>query len=304
MGGVQREKPDSVRMAWQGNLGLVSKSPLDFQRRAGNRGFKKEGDEWRMAGNGLTWFRKIIAPARDWIRSRLAPGRWRRRNRQNHTRMGNFFVADRVSVGKGTYGTLTVHNNNPKARLVIGNYCSIADEVSFLVANEHNGKAVSTYPFPFFLDRYCEMGFRGDIVVGDDVWIGYRATILSGVTIGQGAMIAAGAVVTRDVPPYAVVGGVPAKVIRYRFTEPVIGELLRLDYGALEEKMIREHRGELGENLDRMTAEEIRKKLSWFPKKEDGAREPEEVWGVEETRAVKETETAEGAKAEEGKEKQ
>ena len=220
-----------------------------------------------MSRNGWTGVKRLVAPVRDRIRARLAPGRWRRRNRHNHTRAGNFFVADWVSVGKGSYGVLTVHNNNPKYRLAIGNYCSIADEVSFLVANEHNARAVSTYPFPFFLDRYCEMGSKGDIIVGDDVWIGYRATILSGVTIGQGAMIAAGSVVTKDVPPYAVVGGVPARVIRYRFSQPVMDFLMTLDYGKLDEKMIREHREMLAGDLDGMTAEEIREKLAWFPKK-------------------------------------
>ena len=210
---------------------------------------------------------KIIGPARDRIRSRMAPGKWRRRNRHNHTRMGNFFVADRVSVGRGTYGTLTVHNNSPEYRLTIGNYCSIADEVSFLVANEHNSRALSTYPFPFFLDRYCEMGSRGDITVGDDVWIGYRAVILSGVTIGQGAMIAAGAVVTRDVPPYAVVGGVPAKVIRYRFAPDVIEYLMTLDYEKLDEGMIRAHRDELGKEIEGLSLKEIQERFGWFPKK-------------------------------------
>ena len=82
---------------------------------------------------------------------------------------------------------------------------------------------------------------KGDIIVADDVWIGYRATILSGVHIGQGAVIAAGAVVTKDVPPYAIVGGVPARVIKYRFPEEMVGELMRIDYSKLTEEMVREH---------------------------------------------------------------
>lgn len=81
---------------------------------------------------------------------------------------------------------------------------------------------VSTYPFKRKLFHGGEEAVsKGDIIVGDDVWVGYGATILSGVHIGQGAVIAAGAVVNKDVPPYAIVGGIPAKVIKYRFSESV-----------------------------------------------------------------------------------
>ena len=79
---------------------------------------------------------------------------------------------------------------------------------------------------------------KGDIVVADDVWIGNRAMIMSGVHIGQGAVIAAGAVVTKDVPPYAVVGGVPACVIKYRFSEKVIKELVKIDYSKLDKRVV------------------------------------------------------------------
>lgn len=82
---------------------------------------------------------------------------------------------------------------------------------------------------------------KGDIIVNDDVWIGDSALILSGVEIGQGAVIAAGAVVTEDVPPYAVVGGVPARVIKYRFTDEVIKELVKIDYDKVDRKFIELH---------------------------------------------------------------
>ena len=80
------------------------------------------------------------------------------------------------------------------------------------------------------LNQPLEGVSKGDIVVGDDVWFGFRSTIMSGVHIGQGAIIAAGAVVTKDVPPYAIVGGVPAKIIRYRFANEVISELMKVDF--------------------------------------------------------------------------
>ncbi len=102
---------------------------------------------------------------------------------------------------------------------------------------------------------------KGDIIVDDDVWIGYGATILSGVHIGQGAVVAAGAVVSKDVPPYAIVGGVPAKVIKYRFNQEMIHELLNVDYSKLTKKMVEEHVGDLYKPLT--DAEQ----LNWMPKK-------------------------------------
>ena len=108
---------------------------------------------------------------------------------------------------------------------------------------------------------------RGDIVVGDDVWIGFGAAILSGVHIGQGAVIGAGAVVTKDVPPYCVVGGNPAKTIRYRFEEPVMEYLKTLDYGKLTDELVREHMEDLYLKIDGMSLEEVTERYAWFPKK-------------------------------------
>lgn len=145
---------------------------------------------------------------------------WRKENHQNFTEMGNrMFDRSKVSVGYGTYGTINVIQFDKEcANIKIGDFCSIAPEVSFVVDGEHPYHYVSTYPFKQRLlkdkDTSCS---KGNIILENDVWIGYRATILSGVHIGQGAIIAAGAVVVNDVPPYAIVGGVPAKVIKYRF---------------------------------------------------------------------------------------
>lgn len=91
------------------------------------------------------------------------------------------------------------------------------------------------------LKKEGETQAKGNIIVNDDVWIGDSALILSGVEIGQGAVIAAGAVVTEDVPPYAIVGGVPARVIKYRFTDDVIKELVKIDYAKVDRKFIELH---------------------------------------------------------------
>lgn len=163
--------------------------------------------------------------------------KWKKLNSHNYTEMGSrMYNFKRVSVGNGTYGTINViqFDNNSNGNLKIGNYCSIASDVSFVIDGEHNYKFISTYPFrQRYLGGKDVSESKGDIVIGDDVWIGYRATILSGVTIGQGAIIAAGAVVVSDVPPYAIVGGVPAKVISKRFEDDVIEEMMKLDYSAL-----------------------------------------------------------------------
>ena len=122
-------------------------------------------------------------------------------------------------------------------RLTIGKFCSIACGAKFLFNSaNHTLSSLSTYPFPLFFDEWGleksrvtdAWDNRGDIVVGNDVWIGYEAVILSGVTIGDGAVIGARAVVTRDVPPYTIVGGVPAKPIRPRFDPETIRRLEQL----------------------------------------------------------------------------
>lgn len=121
-------------------------------------------------------------------------------------------------------------------RLVIGKFCSIACGAKFLFNSaNHCLGSLSTYPFPLFGDEWGHgmhpkeaWDQRGDIVIGNDVWIGYEAVVLSGVTIGDGAIVAARAVVTKDVPPYAIVGGVPARILRRRFSEDVTAKLLHM----------------------------------------------------------------------------
>jgi virginiamycin A acetyltransferase len=121
-------------------------------------------------------------------------------------------------------------------RLIIGRFCSIACGAKFIMNGaNHRLDAFSTYPFPVLAEAWHDTTpveeawtNKGDILIGNDVWIGFEAIILAGVTIGDGAVIGARAVVTKDVPPYAIVGGVPAKVIRKRFDDVIIERLLEL----------------------------------------------------------------------------
>lgn len=127
--------------------------------------------------------------------------------------------------------------NNDK--LVIGKFCSIGCGAKFLFNSaNHKLSSLSTYPFPLFFEEWGlepknvtdSWDNKGNIVIGNDVWIGYEAVILAGVTIGDGAIIGARAVVTKDVPPYTIVGGVPAKEIRKRFSEDDIDNLLKIKW--------------------------------------------------------------------------
>lgn len=122
-------------------------------------------------------------------------------------------------------------------RLKIGKFCSIACGAKFLfTSGNHSLRSLSTYTFPIFFEEWgldakdiCSAwDNKGDIVIGNDVWIGYEALILSGVTVGDGAIIGSRAVMTKDVPPYTIVGGVPAKPIRRRFDGAVIERLEKL----------------------------------------------------------------------------
>ena len=139
-----------------------------------------------------------------------------------------------------------VLNWGEKERLVIGSYCSIAQEVMFILNADHYTDHVSTFPFRVnCLGDYKEGTSKGDIIIEDDVWIGYRAIIMSGVHIGQGAVVAAGAVVTKDVPAYAIVGGTPAKIIKYRFEEKIVDYLKQIDYEKLDIEFIKKYEEEM-----------------------------------------------------------
>lgn len=148
----------------------------------------------------------------------------------------NDFVADPLLFEKNN---VLYHYSIHREKLIIGKFCSIACGTKFMFnCANHTLKSLSTYTFPLFYEEWeleksnitTAWDNKGDIVIGNDVWIGYEAVIMAGVHIGDGAIIAARAVVTKDVPPYTIVGGTPAKEIRKRFDAEVIQQLLMLKW--------------------------------------------------------------------------
>lgn len=189
---------------------------------------------------------------------------WRMKNSHNDTRLlGDPLNADIASVGSKTYGRIFISGYGGRGAVTIGSYCSIAPQVTFVTGNEHALDRISTFPFLVKAIGSCksESISKGGIVVEDDVWIGFGATILDGVHVGQGAVIAAGAVVAKDVPPYAIVGGVPAQVIKYRFDSELIDALLAVDYSQLTDDLVRGNISALYSQLENPD------QLDWMPKK-------------------------------------
>ena len=154
---------------------------------------------------------------------------------------------DIVSVGANTYIGCPVKIFNAETR--IGKFCSIAWDVN-IGTTHHPTNWLTTHIFPYSrrpdlydikLDdnQILQYNYVEPVYIGNDVWIGCDVTILDGITIGDGAIVGAGSIVTKDIPPYAIVGGAPAKIIRYRFDEQTIKDLLLLKWWDLDEENIK-----------------------------------------------------------------
>lgn len=163
--------------------------------------------------------------------------------------MYNDFVNDPTQFEKNN---VLYHYPINHDRLTIGKFCSIACGAKFIFNSaNHTLSSLSTYPFPLFFEEWGLMreeitdswDNKGDIVIGNDVWIGYETVIMAGVTIGDGAIVGTRAVVTKDVPPYAIVGGVPARMIRKRFPDEIISELLEIRWWDWPRERIAENIG-------------------------------------------------------------
>jgi len=160
--------------------------------------------------------------------------KWRSCNSHNQTVPGAVFPIELVKAGAYTYGIINLIHfdpNNTKYQLVIGNFVSIAPNVNFLLCENHQTSTFATFPLKSVFDDivfYKDAECKGSIIIEDEVWIGFGVTILSGVTIGKGAIVATGAVVTSSIPPYTVAAGIPAKIIRHRFSEEITSCMISL----------------------------------------------------------------------------
>lgn len=150
-----------------------------------------------------------------------------------------------MSFGKYTYGTPETLCEHDNARLQIGNFCSIAKNIKIYLGGNHRTDYVTTFPFGHIhkqvfnnFDGRGHPSTRGDVIIGNDVWIGDNVTIMSGVTIGDGAVIANKSHVVKNVEPYSLVGGNPAKLIKYRFTAEQIEKLLEIKWWYWDDEKI------------------------------------------------------------------
>lgn len=167
------------------------------------------------------------------IKLKLFQKKWRKLNAHNSTYIAYFMPIHLIKVGNFSYGKISARFFNTEEKLSIGSFVSIAEGVVFLIGADHRMSTITTFPIDAVItktNRYVDPVKRGNIEIGNDVWLGYNSLIMGGVKIGNGAVIAAGSIVTKDVSPYTIVGGCPAKIIKYRFSDSIICELLKIDW--------------------------------------------------------------------------
>ena len=175
---------------------------------------------------------------------------------------------DVAKIGAFTYGAFKVTGGDEGVKMSIGKFCSIALGAVFMLGGEHRGDWCTTYPFNVIMPQFSYIEghprIKGDIVVGNDVWIGSGAKVMSGVHIGDGSIIAANAVVTKDVEPYTIVGGVPAKVIKKRFSDEKIQILEQRKWGDWNYE-------DIYNVIPLLQSENIEKLTAYYKRKKDNA---------------------------------
>ena len=183
---------------------------------------------------------------------------WRKINSFNETRAVNRFHLDNVSIGRNTYGPLEVLYDAGNGKLSIGSYCSIADNVKFFLGGGHNYKRISTFPFQTKTYMGLHLLKRDeyiDIVVEDDVWIGYDVIVLAGSKIGKGSVVGARSIVSGEIPPYSIYVG--NKVIKQRFPENVISKIKDIDFSKVEHNIGDKYQSYCTQELNESNVDEV-----------------------------------------------
>lgn len=172
------------------------------------------------------------------------------------------------NIGRHSYGDLKIHEWGEGARLRVGAFCSIASGVKIFLGGEHRTDWVTTFPFNILWRHSTTKGIsghpmsKGDVNIENDVWIGTESVIMSGVRVGNGSVIGARSVVTKNIPPYAIVAGNPARLIRYRFSQPDIEALLRISWWDWRDEEIEEYLPlMLADNIGEFIAAAEKKKI-------------------------------------------
>jgi acetyltransferase-like isoleucine patch superfamily enzyme len=189
---------------------------------------------------------------------------WRLANGHNSTTLGKHFSGtEKVKVGKYSYGQLNIEAYDHKdEKLVIGNFVSIASNVRFILGGNHQIDTFSTFPVKSVFIEHSPQDdamTRGAIEVEDEVWIGANSIIISGVKLGKGSIIAAGSVVTKNVEPFSIVGGNPAKFIRWRIPEDLIEERKKINLIDFDIELIKKENSIFYKTLDKDILDSIKK---------------------------------------------
>lgn len=195
------------------------------------------------------------------IKYKFLQRKWKKLNQHNSTNLIKGTSLEKFKVGRLTYGDLNIYEYGKNDHnLIIGDFCSISHNVSFLLGGEHYYKSISTFPFKAVCFGEQEALSKGDIIIDSDVWIGCNVTILSGVHIGQGAIIGSCSVVTKDVPPYSIFAG--NEVIKYRFDDDVIKKLINIDFSKIDIEFIKNNIDLFYKDINKDNVDEILKLIT------------------------------------------
>ena len=193
----------------------------------------------------------MITRIKQILKCYLLEKKFRQKNKHNNIKLKllNHYPIpiDSFEIDYYSYGKLNVISfGHPLEKLKVGRFCSIAPNCTFILSGEHKKDCLLTYPTNSLLFRLENNNLlcKGEIIVEDDVWLGYGVTILSGVTIGKGSIIGAGTVISKNIEPYSIVVGNPCRVIKKRFSDEIIEKLLSIDYKEINLNSIKQIQNE------------------------------------------------------------